>query len=306
MKDNNESEGIVPVSRRRVLKAGAVSAVGVGLFSGTASATDDSIDFTVECLGDEVKVTLIRLLDFEDGSEVDPSTLEDLKVVFGKVDVIDTNGNGSIDRLADIQPCVKDDPDCQPAATADGSEADVRSDGGLCFTFSREEAGLDDVTGTVDVAFAGTYFNADRSRELGSFDGVTTFDPATCCVECESGEELLVKYEYDEDEGEFFIEKGGDDDISIESVTFDDEGEPQEACFSTTYCDLDAVVKAGTDYEVNDPELRDDGDRESEFCVEGIQGKAISNIRFYCEAPDDLSVGDGNGNGGGNGKGKGR
>lgn len=40
MEDNSGSESGNPVSRRRVMKAGAVSAVGVGLFSGVASATN--------------------------------------------------------------------------------------------------------------------------------------------------------------------------------------------------------------------------------------------------------------------------
>lgn len=40
MNDRSGSESIVPVSRRSVLKAGAVTAVGAGLFSGTAAATN--------------------------------------------------------------------------------------------------------------------------------------------------------------------------------------------------------------------------------------------------------------------------
>lgn len=40
MNDRSGSESIVPVSRRNVLKAGAVTAVGAGLFSGTAAATN--------------------------------------------------------------------------------------------------------------------------------------------------------------------------------------------------------------------------------------------------------------------------
>lgn len=46
MNDNIGSESVVPVSRRNVLKAGAVTAVGAGLFSGTAAATNaDQINF---------------------------------------------------------------------------------------------------------------------------------------------------------------------------------------------------------------------------------------------------------------------
>lgn len=40
MKGSDEYGGAVPVSRRNVLKASAIGAVGVGLFSGTASATN--------------------------------------------------------------------------------------------------------------------------------------------------------------------------------------------------------------------------------------------------------------------------
>lgn len=294
MNDRRDSESIVPVSRRSVLKAGAVSAVGIGLFSGTASATDDTIDFTVECIGDEVKVTLIKLIDFDDGSDVDPSTLTDLKVVFGKEDVIDIDGNGSIARLDEIRPCVAGDTICQPAATADGSEADVQPDGSLCFRFSRKEAGLGDETGTVPVAFAGTYFNDDRSKDLGSFDGVTELDLSTCCIDCEDGEELLVKYEWEDGE---FVTEGSDGHISLDenSIVLDEDGEPQEICFDTTYCDVDAAVKAGQEYTIYE-------DEEGRVCVEGIDGKAISNVQFFCEAPEDVSVG----NSGGNGNGRGR
>ena len=40
MKENESFESLIPVSRRNVLKAGAVTAVGVGLFAGTAAATN--------------------------------------------------------------------------------------------------------------------------------------------------------------------------------------------------------------------------------------------------------------------------
>ncbi|MEF8867813.1 MAG: hypothetical protein V5A60_12945 [Haloarculaceae archaeon] len=299
MKDDTRTERAVPVSRRSVLKAGAVSAVGVGLFSGTASATDDTAVFEVECVGDEVIVTLTAVDKFRDEPVVAPTELRDLRVVFGRWAVLDGDGNGDIARLAETKPCVDgadpdnpvSTPECQPVGYADLETDNTEVDGDdLIFTFERDDVGLGpgDVTGPTDVALAGTYYNPDRSKDLGSLDGRAVFDPTECstCLPCESADDLLVKYEWDEEEGEFFVEKGGDDGITLESIELDGDGEPERACFRTTYCDLDAVVKASNEYEVTPV-------TDSEFCVDGIDRHAISNVRFYCEAPEDLSVGNG-------------
>lgn len=314
MRDDTRSESVLPVSRRRVLKAGAVSAVGVGLFSGTASATDADASITVECEGDDVVVTLNEV------GETGPTDLENLRVVFGRYEVLDVGGSAEIDRLQDIYPCVDGaDPDteptgeysenaedCQPVAYADADTGDVTEnpDGSITYTFSRADAGLEDVTGAVDVVLAGTYgpdgaTGRDRLTfdSYGTGENVETFDPAGCCVECRSGEELLVKYEWEDGE---FITEGSDGKISIDegSLVLDEDGEPQEVRFETTYCDVDAVVKAGREYDTFSSE-------GGEVCVTGLDGKAISNVQFFCVAPDDPSVGNSGKNGKDTGRGEG-
>ena len=314
MVDHNKpttDSGALGFSRRSVLKATGATTVGAVLFSGTASATDDGASFRIECLGDEVKVTLTGV---EPGDGLTPAQLEtdrNLQIYLGTRENVDVNNpNGRIDAIAEIEPCFFDENTKSDAFCADVAFPQRREIVGdsVCYFFDRNEAGLDEeILDPNSVVIAGVYDSPDgdiRDGTVQTFDSlggrnesknIVEFDPSTCCIECESGEELLVKYEYDEEKGEFFIEKGGDDDITLESVTLDDEGEPEEACFSTTYCELDAVVKAGPGYEVTDVS-------DTEFCVTGIEGKAISNIRFYCVAPDDLSVGNGNGNRKGKGK----
>lgn len=118
-----------------------------------------------------------------------------------------------------------------------------------------------------------------------------------CCSPCESGEELLVKYEWS---GGKFVTEGSVGNIEPTSWTLDEDGEPVEACFTTDYCEVDAVVKAGQGYETYE-------DESGAFCVTGIttenpQGKeitqAISNVQFFCETPDDPSVGNSSGSNG--------
>lgn len=125
----------------------------------------------------------------------------------------------------------------------------------------------------------------------------------TECPPCESGKELLVKYEWS---GGKFVSEGSDGNIEPTSWTLDEDGEPVEACFTTDYCEVDAVVKAGQGYETYE-------DESGAFCVTGItkenpQGKeithAISNVQFFCETPDDPSVGNSSGNNRGGGGGK--
>jgi hypothetical protein len=54
------------------------------------------------------------------------------------------------------------------------------------------------------------------------------------------------------------------------------------------YCNVDVVVKAANEYETYENQSRS-------VCVTDIDGHAISNIRFFCEAPDDVSVDGGKG-----------
>jgi hypothetical protein len=294
-----------------MLKAAAATTAGAALFSGTASATDDTPIIDLECTGDEIKVTLKQIERITSDERVEPTDPEisEIEIFLGKFHVIDYtrpgggDPNGQIDAGAEIRPCLEGTPECSPIARPNSPPEVVGDD--ICYTFDRADAALDSVTSPVDIGVAGTYRDSrvtGRKQPL-TFDTVTSFDPSTCCIECETGDDLLVKYEWDDDTGEFFVEKGGDDDITLTGVTLDEDGEPEEACFTTTYCGLEAVVKASNEYAVTPV--------DGEFCVSGIDQHAISNVRFYCVAPDDLGVGnsgknDENGKGGENGKGKGR
>lgn len=110
------------------------------------------------------------------------------------------------------------------------------------------------------------------------------------CAECESGTDLLAKFEWESDGDGTFREVEEDENIEFLDATLDDDGEPTEACFGVDYCEVAAVVKAGTEEETS----TDDGD--GEFCVSAIEGEnpngksvtyAISNVRFYCEVPEE-------------------
>lgn len=102
--------------------------------------------------------------------------------------------------------------------------------------------------------------SAEDIASLGS-DLADTLE-TNCCDECPEG--LYYKYEWVEDEevedgcaGEFVVYDGDDSEVeSVEgldlvSVACDDDGEPVEACFETDYCGVEAVVKAGSGYEVS-------------------------------------------------------
>lgn len=128
------------------------------------------------------------------------------------------------------------------------------------------------------------------------------------CATCDTGDELLVKYEWDDEAGEFVVEGDADENVELTSVSLDGDGEPTEACFDVDYCEVDIVVKAGLEYETTE-------DASGEVCVSGIETEngggyevthAISNVRFYCEAPEDLSVGDGEGSDDGEAEGQGQ
>lgn len=92
----------------------------------------------------------------------------------------------------------------------------------------------------------------------------------------------LVKYNWTDDG--FAPGDDGDGNIELTDVTKDGEGEPVQATFDVAYCAVDAVVRASTDYEVYEDVL-------GEVTVTDIEGHAISNVRFFDEAPDVLSVG---------------
>ena len=128
---------------------------------------------------------------------------------------------------------------------------------------------------------------------------VGILEEINCCVECP--EEFNYKYEWVEDEesegeckGAFVIYDDDDnvvestEGLELVSVSCDEDGEPQEACFETTFCELHYEVKAGRGTEEETVLFDDTG---GEFCVTGIEdtnprGKpvtyAISNIVFTC------------------------
>jgi hypothetical protein len=291
-----------------MLKATAATTAGAALFTSTASASDDPASFEIECIGSKVRVTLTSV------KSSPPTDLDNLQIFLGKEDVVDTSpDNGRIDRLGEIYPCfdetdeINPSGDCPaPVAFPESRETDS---GSIVFTFDQAEAGLDDVTTKTNVVIAGVYGDLTANRPL-TFDSleetVVHFDPTGCCPDCKDG--LLVKYEWTGNE--FEEEEGSDSNITLTSVHLDEDDEPEKACFTTSYCELWAVVKAGTNY---DPiQVRENSLDPIEFCVEPSNGKAISNIQFFCKEPtkEDYELGnsdksdeDGNkGNKGNNGK----
>lgn len=142
-------------------------------------------------------------------------------------------------------------------------------------------------------------------ENLGTFtDELITALNEACLIECdECPEDFYLKYEWVEDEeaegeckGEFVVFDADDNEVSedegltLVSVTCDEDGEPQEACFETDFCELDATVKAGRGTE--DDTVSFEGDN----CVTGIttenpNGKerthAISNIVFTCPEAEE-------------------
>lgn len=116
-----------------------------------------------------------------------------------------------------------------------------------------------------------------------------------CCPDCDTGETLLEKYEFVEYEGEcdFVREEGKGDDPMIRYVMGSYETKMGEACepiavtFETDYCELDALVKAGRETYAFTDLVPEDGlvtiDLR-ELDLEKLH--AISNVQFYCVAPD--------------------
>lgn len=273
MSEDNKPASVLSVRRRSVLKAGAVTAIGAGVFSGTASATEaEEIQFC-----DCVEVCVDREVDkggdfyvivaTEDG---DGYTFTETKFS-GKQDFCYEVPDAETQKIVALRPGTSEDEVyCNPNECADvvTSHSDFTSQ----YTCGTDEFGT--------------------FQEIGlTKEDYVTISP--CCIECESGEELLVKYEWDDEEGKFVME-GSSDYVTLDpdSVVLDEEGEPVEVCFSTTYCDIDAVVKASNRYEHEPYE-----DVGGEFCVTAIDKEngdgqyAISNVQFFCEAPDDPSVG---------------
>lgn len=141
--------------------------------------------------------------------------------------------------------------------------------------------------------------DVDIADVEGLVDELVAILEDLCCTDCPDG--FDYKYEWVEDEdadgacrGEFVIYDDEDnvvesvENLELVSVSCDEDGEPQEACFETTICELDYEVKAGRGTEDGTVTFDETG---GEFCVTGIEkenprGKtvthAISNIVFTC------------------------
>lgn len=124
-------------------------------------------------------------------------------------------------------------------------------------------------------------------------------DLCSDCDECPT--DFYYKFEWVEDEevegdcaGEFVVYDADDNvvesvsGLSLVSVTCDEDGEPQEACFETTFCDVAYTVKAGRGTASDTVAFED---TDGAFCVHGIEstnprGKAIthaiSHVVFTC------------------------
>lgn len=163
-----------------------------------------------------------------------------------------------------------------------------------------------EVSSGTELAFGSLqYTSGEETVEVG-IDNLAVPFGIECreCVSCDLGG--TFKYEWVEDEeaqgeckGEFVVYDADDnvvpepDGLSLVSVTCDEDGEPQEACFETEFCTLSATVKAGRETDTVAVDAEEAG---GEFCVTGIddtnpRGKtvtyAISHIVFAC--PDDGS-----------------
>lgn len=301
--ERSTTDSSVPgFSRRSVLKATGAATVGAALFTGTASATDEPAIFEIECLGDTGKVTLKSIDGMSPVSLLD----SDFHLYVGKEsEVAPGNASDGIDAIAEIASCYLEEYDYKadecPSPVAHLNNPDKPGDGSLVYTFDLSDAGLDGVTSKTSVVVAGLYQDPDGNLKkpatpYQSFDsleqGRVYFDPATCCVECDT-DGLLAKWEATDEDGDgieesLVLEEDGDENIELKSVTLDDEGEIKSACFTTKYCTLEAIVKAGP--ESSDPPLKFDVEEDgTTFCVDADFNKfALSNVAFYCEAPDEV------------------
>jgi hypothetical protein len=164
------------------------------------------------------------------------------------------------------------------------------------------------------VASPDSAIDVDVANVQGVVDELVTQLETDCCVDCT---DLSQKYEWvgiedgqDPIEG-FVVEDGSESAaLTLVSVTLDEDGEPQQACFETTLCGLAYAVKAGRDTELHTVNTENGGG----FCVTGIDADdkdvtyAISNVRFACDA-SALSTdrpGEGRGRPDANARGRGR
>lgn len=122
-------------------------------------------------------------------------------------------------------------------------------------------------------------------------DGTPTLTDLTgnkplTCEECTSTE-LLAKYEFacvdeDPDTGEclaydFMFEKGDENLVSYVDFGADEDGEPISATFSTEYCEVWAVVKAGQELDVQQLTPV-----SGEITANYVDPYAISFVAFFC------------------------
>ena len=150
-----------------------------------------------------------------------------------------------------------------------------------------------------NVASSDFAVDVDLANVQGLVDDlVAILEAIDCCTDCPP--DLYVKYEWVEGEsagdcnGAFVLYDADDNmvdgvsGIELVSVNCDDDGEPQEAVFETTFCDLQYDLKAGRGTESVHVSFEETG---GEFTVTGITttnpaGKArthaISNIVFTC------------------------
>lgn len=160
-----------------------------------------------------------------------------------------------------------------------------------------------------NVATSGDFaIDVEISNVEGLADQLITVLAEACEPECpDCPADFVYKFEWTEDEaaegecaGEFVIYDAHDNvvapgdlpEVSLVSVGCDGDGEPQEACFETSLCEIAYEVKAGRGTETDTVTPDEDG----VFCVEGItttkgkRGKevthAISYVEFTCPADE--------------------
>jgi hypothetical protein len=160
-----------------------------------------------------------------------------------------------------------------------------------------------------NIATSGDFaIDVEITNVEGLADQLVAVLAEACEEECpDCPEDFVYKFEWTEDEdaegdcaGEFVVYDAHDDvvapgdpsEISLVSVSCDGDGEPQEACFETSLCEVAVQVKAGRGTETATVTPDDDG----RFCVEGIttvkgkRGKevthAISYVAVTCPADE--------------------
>ena len=164
------------------------------------------------------------------------------------------------------------------------------------------------------VATPGFAFDVDVGELEGFVDELIVELQELCCPDCETGNALLEKYEFEEyEDGCDFVretDRGDDPLIGYAPGSYDSKTgetcEPISVTFETDYCELDALVKAGREtYAFRDLVPVDGAVTIDLRELELEKLYAISNVQFYCVAPETPEH-PGNGTGMGKGKGKGR